>query len=197
MKLTTNSPAPAFRTEDVYGAPFDLQTLARSGQKILLTFFRNAGCPVCNTRVSQLMGNVQRWQEMGLTVVAVYESSKENLLGFVLDKNERKRFPFKIIADPSGRFYEAYKVEISLGKMLNGMTKIPVLSMLKNGIAFNESLKKPKDDGPFARISADFLIDERGIIRTAHYGSFGGDYLSVEAITAFANSTINTVGEVG
>lgn len=186
MKLSANTPAPAFRTKDVFGADFDLQAATRSGQKILLSFFRSAGCPVCNTRVAQLMGSVPRWKEQGLMVVAVYESTRENLLGYVQDSTERRRFPFTIIADPERRFYEAYKVETSMGKMMNGFMKGSVLSMATKGSTFGDVLAKPKQDGTMTRIGADFLIDERGVIHTAYYGAHLGDHLSLDVITNFA-----------
>lgn len=186
MKLSANTLAPALRTVDVFGAAFDLHATARAGHKILLSFFRSAGCPVCNTRVAQLMGNVPRWQEQGLMVVAVYESTRENLLGYVRDGSGRQRFPFTIIADPECRLYQAYKVETSLGKMMGGMMKGSVLSMMKQGSSFTDSQIKPKQDGSMTRISADFLIDERGTIHTAYYGSHLGDHLPVETISSFA-----------
>ncbi|MFY8000411.1 MAG: redoxin domain-containing protein [Candidatus Kapaibacteriota bacterium] len=186
MKLTTNKLAPRFRTNDVFGTPFDLHAAARSGQKMLLSFFRSAGCPVCNTRVAQLMGNVPRWQERGLIVVAVYESSRENLLGYVQDATERRRFPFTIIADPERRFYETFGVESSFSKMMGGFMKGSVISMAKNGSSFEGAFAKPKQDGSMTRIGADFLIDERGFVHTAHYGSHLGDHLPVEAVSRFA-----------
>ncbi len=189
MKLTANQTAPAFRTQDVFGANIDLSSILRNSQnsqKILLTFFRSAGCPVCNFHVSQLMGYAPRWQEQGLTMIAVYESTKDNLLGYVQDSAGRRRFPFTIIADPERRLYELYKVESSFGKMMGGFMKSTVIGMAKNGSDFRQSATKPKQDGSMTRIGADFLINERGVIHTAHYGSHIGDHLSIEVITSFA-----------
>lgn len=188
MKLIPNQTAPTLRTNDVFGAPFDLASTAQSGKKVLLSFFRSAGCPVCNTRVAQLMGNAPRWQEQGLMIVAVYESTKENMLEFVQDKNGRKRFPFTIIADPERRFYQSFQVETSLSKMMSGFMKGSVIQMAMKGNDFSESRTKPKQDGTMTRIGADFLIDERGIIQTAHYGSFLGDHIPIEDISGFASS---------
>jgi thioredoxin-dependent peroxiredoxin len=42
--------------------------------------------------------------------------------------------------------------------------------------------KKVKHDGHINRIGADFLLDEKGNIRIAHYGQHLGDNLPVAAI---------------
>jgi thioredoxin-dependent peroxiredoxin len=193
MKLSPNQVAPMLRTSDVFGIAFDLTAAVRGGNKVFLSFFRSAGCPVCNTRVAQLMGNVPRWQEQGLLVVAVYESTRENLLGYVQDAGKRRRFPFTIIADPERRFYEAYKVETSFSKMMGGFMKGSVIAMAKQGSDYSQSLTKPKQDGSMTRIGADFLIDERGIIQTAHYGSHLGDHLAVEEVSRFAATAGKTI----
>jgi thioredoxin-dependent peroxiredoxin len=137
-------------------------------------------------RVAQLMGNAPRWTEQGLMIVAVYESTRENMLEYVQDNTGRRRFPFTIIADPERKFYQAFQVETSFSKMMGGFMKGSVVSMAMKGGDFSQSHSKPKQDGTMTRIGADFLIDERGIIQTAHYGSHLGDHLSVEAVSRFA-----------
>lgn len=186
MQLSSNTTAPTLRTQDVFGTPFDLLAAAKSGQKILLSFFRSAGCPVCNTRVAQLMGNALRWNEQGLIIVAVYESTRENMLEYVQDSTGRRRFPFTIIADPERKHYQTFHIETSFAKMMGGFMKGSVVAMAMKGSDFSQSHSKPKQDGTMTRIGADFLIDERGIIQTAHYGAFLGDHLATDAVSRFA-----------
>jgi peroxiredoxin Q/BCP len=44
-----------------------------------------------------------------------------------------------------------------------------------------------KQDGDSNTISADFLINESGIVKTAYYGKFLGDHLPVDQIKTFLN----------
>ena len=42
--------------------------------------------------------------------------------------------------------------------------------------------------GSMTTMPADFLIDEQGIIRVAHYGADEGDHLPFEEVLAFARA---------
>mgnify|MGYP000869525657 CR=1 FL=1 len=44
----------------------------------------------------------------------------------------------------------------------------------------------PEEGANFHRVPAEFLIDERGIVRLAHYGDLLIDHLPLETIDRFA-----------
>ncbi|WP_046244329.1 redoxin domain-containing protein [Hymenobacter terrenus] len=177
-KLTTvPAPAPAFSTNDVNGRPVRLADY--QGQRVLLTFQRNVGCPVCNLRFHELSQNATTFQERGLVVLAVYESSAAQIQQYL---DEQPVYPI-LIPNPNQSLYQLYGVERSMGKLLKGILLHGGFSKIKASKALTAKL--PKQDGNADRVGADFLIDEQGRIVRAHYAAYVGDDLPVSEIIAF------------
>jgi hypothetical protein len=53
MQIQAGAAAPLFQAEDMFGDPIDLRDYADTW--LLLSFFRNAACAICNLRVHQLI----------------------------------------------------------------------------------------------------------------------------------------------
>ena len=173
MKLQPQQAAPGFATTDVYGKPVSLSGLA--GQKVLLSFERNAGCPICNLHVHQLLQQADALRAANTTVVLVYQSSARNMLDYLA----QEKLPFVFIADPNNKLYNLYGIEQSGGKMMKGMFNGAMSKMKAGKKLFS---KKIAMDGPSTTIAADFLIDPRGVLTAVHYGRYLGDQLSPEAV---------------
>lgn len=173
MKLTTHTPAPNIQTTDVYGQPFSLASL--KGSKVLLSFMRFAGCPVCNFRVHELLKQSEAFAKQNIKLVLIYESSRENMLTYLHDE----KYPMTFIADPENKFYKAYGLEKSWSKFFSSFFKGVLSKVIQGQKLF---VKKPKDDGSINRMGADFLLDSTGNIQIAHYASFMGDDLPVQKI---------------
>ncbi len=173
MKLTTKSSAPSIVTTDVYGHFFSLNDL--KGSKVLVSFMRFAGCPVCNLRVHQLIKERNAFATQNVKVVLIYESSKANLLAYL----QSEKSPFTFIADPESKFYKAYGVEKSWSKFLSSFFKGTLDKVMKGQKLFTSKIS---NDGSLNRIGADFLIDETGKISIAHYGEYMGDDLPIDKI---------------
>ena len=93
MKLQVNQQAPVFATHDVYGREIALQALR--GKKVYLSFERNAGCPVCNLRIHELLKHADYFSTRQVAVLLVYESTVEKMKDYLVDI----RSPFYFIAD--------------------------------------------------------------------------------------------------
>jgi peroxiredoxin Q/BCP len=173
MKLTTPSAAPGITTTDVYGQPFSLASL--KGSKVLLSFMRFAGCPVCNLRVHELLKQSEAFANQGIKVVLIYESSKENMLTYL----QAHKYPITFLTDPENTFYKAYGLEKSWSKFFSSFFKGALSKIMQGQKLF---VKKPNNDGSINRMGADFLIDENGKISLAHYAAFMGDDLPIQRI---------------
>lgn len=167
--LKVGTTAPSFERQAVMGQNVNLADF--HDQKVLLAFFRYAGCPVCNFRMHELMNEYEQLQERGIEVIAIFESSKEMLQSYLADTP----VPFPVIADPGLELYDAYQVNKSLGKMMNTLFKKQPKKDMKAGKELFKG-KTYKRDGAQTRIPADFLI-EKGVILEAHYGKYVGDHL--------------------
>lgn len=179
MKIKEKQAAPDFTIQDVNGATVNLT--AYRGKKILLTFHRNTGCPVCNLRFHEIEQQTAYFKSKNLVVIAIYESSRENMKKYLEDET-----PYAVmIPNPEQNLYKLYDIERSTGKIFKGLLFRGALKKANEGKKLYRS--KMKQDGNANTIGADFLIDENGLVRTAYYGKFLGDYLPLEDIKTFLN----------
>jgi peroxiredoxin Q/BCP len=178
MKITKQQAAPTFTTNDVNGATVNLSDF--KGKKVLLTFYRNVGCPICNLRFHELQEQADYFKSKGLVLLAVYESSADNMRQYLEGEN-----PYAImIPNPDQSLYQLYDIDKSMGKVMKGLFHGALGKVKKGKKLFKHEIKT---DGSSERISADFLIDESGKINTAYYGKFLGDHLPITEIKQFLN----------
>ncbi len=173
MKLTPQSFAPAISTTDVYGQSFSLSNL--KGSKVLLSFMRFAGCPVCNLRVHELLKQSEVFAKQNIKVVLVYESSKENMLTYLREE----KYPITFLTDPENKLYDSYGVEKSWSKFFSSFFNGALGKVMKGQKLF---VKKPSNDASLNRMGAEFLLDENGKIMISHYAAFMGDDLPIQKI---------------
>lgn len=178
MKIKEEQAAPGFTIKDVNSNTINLADY--KGKKILLTFYRNVGCPVCNFRFHELEEQAEYFRSKNLIVLAVYESSAENMKQYLEGEN-----PYAImVPNPEQNLYQLYDIDKSSGKVLKGLFHRAIGTAKKGRKLFKTKMKQ---DGNGNTIGADFLIDENGIVKTAYYGKFLSDHLPVDTIKAFLN----------
>lgn len=172
-RIAPSQAAPSFLTTDVNGLPVNLSNY--KGKKILLSFYRNVGCPVCNLRFHELQEQAQYFESKNLIVLAIYESTADNMKQYL----DGEKFYATMVPNPDESLYHLYNIERSGGKMMKGMFRGAMGKMGKGKKLFKTKIKQ---DGNANRIGADFLIDENGIVEIAHYGKFVGDHLPLSDI---------------
>lgn len=182
MKLHAGSPAPRFEVEDVWGTPVRLDDLV--GRPILLSFFRNALCAICNLRVHQLIERYPAYASAGLAVLTVFESPAER----VRDNVGKQDVPFTLIADPTARLYDLYGVETSAEKVEASAARPETPSIIDAAAAAGFQLT-PEEGSNFLRIPADFLIGPDLVVARAHYAEYVTDHLPLDAVEAFLGLT--------
>lgn len=174
-KLYEGQFAPSFSVKDLEGKFHSVEQY--KGQKILLTFYRNAGDPVSYYRFNELEEQKDYFLKKGIVMLSFFESSPENVLIF----KDTHQFYQVVIADPKGILYDLYGVEENRSKMARG-TVHAAAAKAKRGKKLYPN-KLPQDGKP-NRISAEILIDENGNIATAYYGQYLGDNMPVEVLKA-------------
>lgn len=174
QKLNIGDKAPYFETIDTNGDTIKLSNY--KGKKVLIAFFRYAGCPVCNFRVHDLIENYDSIRSKGYQIVVIYESDNVTLKEYLFETP----VPFTVIGNPKLNLYKEYRVEKSFWKMLgSAFKKQPKEAMKKGNKLFS---KKHKRDGNLTRLPADFIVDENGILKAVHYGTNIGDHLPITEI---------------
>ena len=102
MKISIGDRLEEITLPDQNGNSFNLsQTL---GKKVLLTFYRIAGCSFCNLRLNEIN---KRFGELGnnFTHVGIFHSPVDNLKSY-MDKH--KNLPFTVLADENFEYFQKY-----------------------------------------------------------------------------------------
>jgi thioredoxin-dependent peroxiredoxin len=178
MKIQESQAAPNFTIKDVNGIIVNLSDY--KGKKVMLTFYRNVGCPVCNIRFHELQEQADYFKSKNMIMLAVYESSAENMKIYL----EGETFYAIMLPNTDQNLYKLYDIDRGMGKMMKGMFHGAMKKMKQGKKLFKHEMKQ---DGNKDRIGADFLIDENGIVKTAYYGKYVGDHLKIEDIKRFLN----------
>lgn len=174
MRLKAPCKGIDFRTTDVFGNRFQLSDFA--GKRIMLSFFRDAGCPFCNFRVYEMTHNYRLWKEQNLEIVAVFSDTAEKVRRYVA-KHPR---PFTVLADPDLAIYNQYGVEHSTTALFKALlTKLP---RIVRGIAVGG---RPSNNPHVRLVPADFLIAEDGRVVQAWYGRDTSDHIPIAQVTTF------------
>ena len=175
MHIQSGTPAPVFRTMDLFGNPVDLT--AYRGAPVLLSFFRNAACALCNLRVHQLIERYPDFRSAGLEVIAIFESPDDSMQQYV----GKQDAPFAIVADPKAELYALYGVECSEAKIAATMAMPATQQVIESAAARGFQLTEEPGSN-FLRMPADFLIGADGIVLEAHYAEYVWDHLPLARI---------------
>ncbi|MEJ1238019.1 peroxiredoxin-like family protein [Chryseolinea sp. T2] len=182
MRLQQNLPAPLFNLPDIYGRTIDLEQYRNN--KILIGFFRHAGCPFCNLRVHALTKVHAEMLGKGLKMIFFFESKSSQLLRSTFHQEVS---PIPLIADPEKKWYKTYGLEPSIGKSaLSHLTTFVQTAMKASSAGVPIHMMKSGES--FSTMPAEFLIREGLIIDSVHYSERLNDRLSVEAIRSFADT---------
>lgn len=180
--LQVNQLAPPIDAIDIFDRRIRLRDYW--GKRVLVAFFRHAGCPFCNTRVHRLQSKHREFQALGLEMIFFFESEQRLLLGNHFHKSVS---PIPIIADPEKNFYSAYGIETSLGKSLksHATTFFPnAISALLKGLPVHYMSGKES----LSTIPAEFLLDEYGMVKKLLYSTSLTDRMSIGEIEEFART---------
>lgn len=179
-QLKVSDAAPSFSKTSVQGQTIALNNYG--SKTVLLTFFRFAGCPVCNYRMHQLMEEYTSLSAQNIEVIAVFESTSETLSQYIKDYE----VPFPVISDPDLSLYKAYGVERSTRGMFRTFSNKEAKAQMKEGeTLFGDN--KYKKDGSLRQLEADFMI-QGGTLLRAHYATFIGDHIPMEEVRSFAKT---------
>lgn len=180
MPLSSQVTAPIFQEHDVFDRFIDLNTYAE--RKILIGFFRHAGCPFCNMRVHILSKAHEELKEKGLDMIFFFESGKEIILR---SSFHREVSPIPIISDPEKKWYSAYGIEESGYKSAVSHLTTFVQTAFKAKMK-GLPMHMMADGESISTMPAEFLIDKGLVVKKVHYSQRLTDRMSVEEIRAFA-----------
>ncbi len=186
MKLEQNVLAPLFALKDVFGRTIDLN--AYRDKKILIAFFRHAGCPFCNLRVHTLSKVHAELKAQGLEMIFFFESSEKIILRSSFHTGVS---PIPIISDPEKKWYDAYGLESSgyksaishITTFVQTAFKAKSMGLPMHPMADGESIKT---------MPAEFLVDQGLVVKEVHYSQSLNDRMNLNEIKRFARTQLVT-----
>ena len=123
--------------------------------------------------------------DQGLEVIAFFHSSAES----VRSHAGGRRYPFRLIADPTLDVYRLYGVETSWWRLLLSAARprfyLDWVRSMRHGFWGGAAWQMGK-------MPADFLIGPDGHIAIAHYGADIGDHVPFATIESFLQSLQTT-----
>lgn len=149
------------------------------GKKVLLTFYRIAGCSFCNLRLNELN---KRFSEFGnnFTHVGIFHSPVDNLKSY-MDKHGE--LPFTVLADENFEYFKKYDVERSYGKLFSAF----IFKVHKFFLAGIKGYLPVQFKGYVDIVPVDILINEDGIVEDVYYGESDiADHMPFDKIKAFS-----------
>lgn len=182
MKLEPLIKAPVFVQKDIFGRLIDLNTYA--DRKILIAFFRHAGCPFCNLRVHALTKLHEELKAKGMEMIFFFESKESVLLRSIFHKEVS---PIPLLSDPQKKWYDAYGLENSAAIS----AKSHVLEFVQTAFKAYRAgvpIHAMADGESINTIPAEFLVDKNLVIKKVHYSKGLNDRISIDMIKQFAES---------
>ena len=132
------------------------------GKKVLLTFYRIAGCSFCNLRLHEFK---KRNKEFGknFTHVGIFHSPVDHLK--LSMKKHGGTLPFTVLADTDFKYFKKYEIERSFLKVIAAMLFKPhkIIPAIIKGFIPIRIL------GYFDIAVTDVLINEDGIVEEVYY----------------------------
>lgn len=180
IRLKVGQIAPSFSCSDIFGRKIDLSDY--KDDKLLICFFRYAGCPWCNLAIHRLTLSYSRFEDLNLKVLAFVQSKPENIKKYIFDRHiPPPKFP--IIADPLRLIYDLYGVSDSIPKAAKSLVKLPAWVQS----SFRKGFKQGRVDGSLTLVPAQFLLGPRDLrIYKVKYGADYYDHIPFVEIMDFA-----------
>ncbi len=176
LHLKNGDSAPPFSLPDLNGNLVSLG--AYRGKKLLISLNRSADCPICNPHIQSLMEAYSLLQENGIEVIAIFNSSLEEMQEHV----GLLKPPFPLLADENATTHASY----GLSKSLFGLMSPKNMSLMKRGLKMQGTAMKMQKD--LLTMPAEFLVNKDLSIYKAHYNAYAADFLTQEEIMDFAKS---------
>lgn len=145
--------APDFELPDANGDTVALRDKLAAGP-VVISFYRGAWCPYCNTELRALQGSLDAIHDRGASLVAVSPQAPDVSMSLV----ERLELGFDVLSDLDQSVSRAYRLQFELTPALQAI--YPKLGM---------DLTHHNADGSWhLPVPATFVLDSAGVVRARH-----------------------------
>ena len=177
MKINKGDKLEEITLPKADGSIFNLSET--KGKKVLLTFYRIAGCSFCNLRLHEFN---KRFEEFGknFTHVGIFHSPVDNLKYFM---EKHASLPFTVLADADFKYFQKYEIKRSYSLILATI----VFKAHKILPALIKGYIPTRIKGYFDIAVTDVLINEEGIVEEIYYAKKDvADHFSFDKVKEFS-----------
>lgn len=161
--------APRFALPDVHGRTVSLDDRLAEGP-VVLSFYRGAWCPVCNTQFTGLQEALPAITELGASLVAISPQAPDASQAFV----QRLGLGFDVLSDLDQATIRDYRLQFALDEELRPLYR-----------GFNLALDEHNADGTWnLPVPATFVLDRHGIVRARHVDPNYKERMAVDDLLA-------------
>ena len=146
--------APDFALADATGETVRLGALLLDGP-VVLTFYRGAWCPYCNTHLRDLQTSLARIDRVGARLVAVSPQTPDSTLSTA----ERNALSFAVLSDPGNRVSRDYGLVFRVDDATRDRYRLSGVDL--------ERYNGEGEAGWALPVPATYVIDRAGTIRAA------------------------------
>ena len=144
---------PSFTLPDAYGRPVALEDRLAAGP-VVISFYRGAWCPICNTELTALQHALPAINERGASLVAITPEPPDASQAFV----QKLGLGFDVLGDLDQQVIRAYRLQFPLDEDLRPFYR-----------GFDMALDERNADGSWnLPVPATFVLDRNGIVRARH-----------------------------
>ena len=202
LSLQVGDEAPPFSIVDTNGKHVQLSDF--KGKKVVLTLYRVSACPLCNLQVAMMKRRFQQFQEAGVHILSVFESTPDELAKYA-GKQATENFPIYCPSEgkpPDFPMYAAYQRPRGVMGSVYGVGPCYHLCVdCKFPSAFCKFGANPSFGCPLMTptgfwqlcggkrvfsMPTDVLIGEDGKIVRIFHGSYIGQHIDMHEVDAFA-----------
>jgi peroxiredoxin len=99
------TPGAAWSLPDAAGKA--ISSTQFTGKPTLVIFYLGYGCPHCMEQVTKFSGDIKKFKDAGIDVVAI---STDNVEALQRSLNTDKKIPFPVVSDAKFEAFKAYRV---------------------------------------------------------------------------------------
>lgn len=159
--------APVFSLPDANGTPVTLEDRLTDGP-VVLSFYRGAWCPICNTELAALQQALPDIHARGARLIAVSPQAPDRSQELV----QRLGLGYDVLSDADQAVIRAYRLQFALDEDLRSIYR-----------GFNMALDEHNGDGTWnLPVPATFVLDQEGVVRARHVDPNYRERMNVEEI---------------
>ncbi len=161
--------APSFSLPDANGTRVSLDDRLDEGP-VVLSFYRGAWCPICNTELAALQEALPQIIALGPRLIAISPQTPDASQPLV----QRLGLAYDVLSDTDQSVIRDYRLQFALDEDLRPIYR-----------GFNMALDEHNADGTWnLPVPATFILDEHGTVRARHVEPNYRDRMTVDAIIA-------------